>query len=246
MSVFGNLTTEGMEETGDVLGGGSGAFDAGIYLAKVKMLYATTSAKGAKGAVVILDINGREYRETIWMTSQAGKNYYHPKIKGSQERDTSKKVPLPGFVTVNELAQIAVGKEINSVNFDEKKVKEYDFDLKKDKLVDASVATELQDTEILVAIKNTLENKTKEVNGSYVATNETRTVNTIEKVAHPTKRMTVSEAREKAEPAFMDAWDKKNSGKVHDKTVKSDVKSGSPAGNAGGDSKPAKSLFDDE
>lgn len=244
MSMFGNLTTEGLEESGDSLGGQS-AFAAGVYEATVKAYYGTVSDKGSKGVTVLLDIGGKEYRETLWVVSKDGNNFYHPKKKGTQERDTTKKIPLMGFVVANDIALMTAELELNSLSWETKKVKEFDFKERKDKLIDVQMAVEPIGKKILVAIQNTLEDVTKEVNGQRVATGETRNRNSIEKVAHGEKRVTMSEARNKSEALFMDEWEKKYGGKVIDRSTKTGIQSGSPAGSAGGGASPAKSLFDD-
>ena len=73
MSLFGNLKADGLEETQDRLGGYS-PFDTDIYTGKIKMAYADKSDSGAQNVNLVVDINGKEYRETVYITIGPGSN----------------------------------------------------------------------------------------------------------------------------------------------------------------------------
>ena len=66
MSLFGNVSTEGMEQTEDRLGGGFQPLATSIYPAKIKVAYLTEASSGAKAVNFEFELEGdRTYRETI-------------------------------------------------------------------------------------------------------------------------------------------------------------------------------------
>lgn len=234
MSIFGNLTTEAHEEVADRLGGFA-LFPTDIYEAKIKMAYAGASQKGARFVHLIADINGKEYSETIYVTNKAGENFYHPKDKdGKIELDgkgNPKKATMPGYVTVDDICLLTTGKPLNEQDSEEKIVKIYDYDAKKEVPTSVPVLVELVGTDIRLAIQQSKEDKNKqnESTGVYEPTGETRDTNNIEKAFHFDTKMTVVEIRQEAKEAtFHDAWGTKNRGVVRDKTT------GAKAGGANG------------
>ena len=96
MSLFSKLGTEGLEEATDRLGGGFAALDHNIYSGKLKALYAITAGSGAMGVVILFNHAGGEYRETVYVTNKKGENFF-------TDQKTGKKVPLPGFTTINNI-----------------------------------------------------------------------------------------------------------------------------------------------
>ena len=86
-NAFGDLNTDGLEQSRDTLGGG-GAVESDSYTGKIKLAYAGASQGGARFLAVHIDLDGREYRETLYVTNKQGQNFYE---KGG------KKIPLPGF-----------------------------------------------------------------------------------------------------------------------------------------------------
>ena len=71
MSIFGNLTNEGLEETTDRLGGFQiRATD--IYPATIKAAYAGQSAGGARNVTIVAELPDGEYSETIYVTNKKG------------------------------------------------------------------------------------------------------------------------------------------------------------------------------
>ena len=243
MGLFNDMKTEGLEETQDRLGGFS-PFETDIYEAEIKVAYAGQSAAGARNVTLVADIGGREYRETIYLTNRQGENFYLNK------NDKTKKVPLPGFTTMNDICLVASDKPISDQDTEEKVVNVYDADAKKELPKSVQVLTELTGKQVYLGITNALVNKNeKDGNGQYVATAETRNENTIDKVFHYPTKMTVAEARDgKTEPGFFDAWAKKNAGQVRDRRTVKDGQAGSngkPSAGppAAGSATPRKSLF---
>lgn len=246
MSMFGDLTNDGLEETEDRLGGFA-PFDTDIHTGTIKVAYAGAAASGARNVTLIVDVGGKEYRETIYITNKKGENFFLNKD------DKTKKVPLPGFTTIDDICLVTTGKPLAEQGAEDKMVKVYDPEQKKEVPKSVPVLTELLGQVVSLAIVKTLENKSIKQGNEYVPTAETRLTNSIEKVFHTESRSTVAEARNNVEkPAFWDAWLERNKGKERDKRTIKDGAAGAPgrpgavsagAPQAAGGSSPRKSLF---
>lgn len=260
MSLFKNLTSEGLEDTQDRIGGYS-VFDTDVYSGKIKMAYAIQSKNGAHGIALIADLGGREYRETIYVTDRSGKNYYEIKDKNGKpvvdDNGRPKRNALPGFTTIDDLCQVTTDKTLSEQDTSEKLVNVYDADAGKEVPKAVPVLVDMLDKPILVAIQKSTVDKTERNDaGEYVPTGESREENNIEKVFHPALRCTVVEARtaisqDKTPVAeFIDIWADKNKGKVRDKRQNKDggANSGRPGSKgppqaAQASAAPKRSLF---
>lgn len=220
--MFGNLKSEGLEETQDRVGGYQ-PFETDIYTGTIKVAYATESAGGALGVVLILDLGGREHRETVWVSNKKKENWFLVKDKdGKVVKDANgkeKRAPLPGFTTVEDMCLITTGKPLEDQDIKEKVFKVYDPEAGAEVPKNVPALVDLIGQPISVSILKNLENKSqKDGAGNYVATAETRISNVIGTVFHPTEKMTVREAKNGKEgPQFWDAWLKNNQGKEFDK-----------------------------
>ncbi len=253
MGLFSKLSSEGMEQTEDRVGGGFKALETAIYTGTLKAVYAGKSSGGAESITLIFNHSGGEYRETVYITSKAGLNYYHPKDK-SGKRDTTKKVPLPGFTIIDDICLVLTGEPLCEQATEEKIFNVYDADAKKELPKAVQMLVDVMDKEISFAIEKSLENKNELQGNDYVPTADTRETNNIVKVIHTESQMTVVEAREgKSAPEFWDAWLAANEGKVRDKrTIKDGAgaqgapkRAGAGTGTAptGGEKTERKSLF---
>jgi hypothetical protein len=253
MSVFGNLKNDGLEETQDRLGGFN-VRDTDAYEATIKVAYAGQSQGGARNVTLVLLLADGEYNETIYVTNKAGENWFLNK------QDNSKKVPLPGFTTIDDICLVTTGKPLSEQKTEEKVVKVYDYDERKELPKSVPVLTELTGQKVVLGIvKQTVDKNVKnDSTGEYEPSGETRDENTIEKVFHHPSLVTVVEAREAqksgkdAEPVFHGKWVEKNKGVARNKTKGASGnggQSGRPgggapqAGNAGGGAKKTNSLF---
>jgi len=248
--MFNDLTTDNLEQAEDRVGGFT-PFESDIHTGDIKAFYGGKSPGGAKFIQLIVAVGGKEYRETIYVTNKQGQNFFHPKDK-SGNRDTSKKVPLPGFTIVNDIALVTVGKELHQLDFEDKVVNVYDFDAKKELPKTVPMAMEVIGEKVSLGILQILESKKTKQGDEYVATGEDRTVNSINKVFHTESQMTVVEAQEGAESAaFWDKWLDSNKGKVQDMRDKNPQagnagrppKPGAAPSSSGETASPAKSLF---
>lgn len=224
-ALFGNLKSEGLEESQDRLGGFR-PLETDIYTGKIKALYAGKSDGGAASLTLIADFNGAEFRETFWITNKKGENFFLNKD------DKTKKVPLPGFTIADDLCLIATGVPLSESAFEERTIKLYDYEAKKElpKGVDMLVAAIGQP--ISLGILKILENKSEKTgtgaDAEYTPTAETREINVTDKVYHPEQKLTVAEARQgQTEAKFWDSWLERNKGQTRDKRT---IKDGAAGG----------------
>ncbi len=216
-NIFSDLKTEGLEESQDRLGGFN-IRDTDIYDATIKVAYAGKSDGGAHNVTVValLKGDGSEYSETIYITNKKGENWF------ANKQDASKKVPLPGFTLIEDICLMTTGKTLSEQDMEEKIVKVYDYDEKKEIPKSVPVLTELTGQPIYLGIVREKVDRTKkdESSGEYEPTGETREQNTIEKVFHNPSKMTVVEARNQAdEPVFFNKWLEKNKGNTRNRAT---------------------------
>lgn len=245
MALFSDLSSDGLEETQDRIGGKT-LYDTDVYLVEIKLAYAGKSQSGARNVTLVVDIDGKDYSETIYVTNKKGENFFINK----DDKD-KKKVPLPGFTIMEDICMMTTEKGLAQQDSEEKTVKIYDFDQKKEMPTAVQALTDLHGKKVYLAIVRATENKNeKSSDGTYAATADTRETNTIDKVFHNPTKLTVPEARNGlAEGAFFDKWVERNKGVTRDKRT---IKDGAgTAGRPGGKSPPtagdapkaAKSLF---
>ena len=219
MSIFNDLKSEGLEETQDRLGGMQ-VRPTDAYLAVIKAAYAGVSAGGARNVTLVLAVANSDYTETIYITDKDKKNYFLNK------NDNTKKVPLPGFTTINDICIVTTGKELFEQADEEKIVKIYDYDEKKELPKAVRMLVELIGKTFYAGIIHSIvdKNAKDESTGKYEPTGETREENNIEKVFHDPTKMTVPEARavqaggSTPDPLFFDMWLDKNKGTVKNKS----------------------------
>lgn len=228
MSIFGNLTNEGLEETTDRLGGFQ-VRATDIYPAKIKAAYAGQSASGARNVTVVAELPDGEYSETTYITNKKGENWFL--------NQNGKKVPLPGFTTIDDICLVTTGKPLAEQDTEEKVVKVYDYDERKELPKAVPMLVDLiGQTLFLAIVQQTVDkNQKNDSTGEYEPTGETRDENVIEKVFHDPTKMTVVEARQGAtEPVFYEKWLTKNKGIIRNKAKGGDSKGGAQSGRPGG------------
>lgn len=243
-AIFGSLSTEGLEEAQDRLGGFA-PLDTDIYTGVIKMAYAGQSTGGARNVSLVVDFEGREYRETVYVTNRKGENFY------LNPQDKSKKVSLPGFLTIEHLCIVTTGKPLNEQQAEEKVVKIYDPEARQELPTSVMMLTGLLGQTASFGIVKQLENKSDKVGDEYIPNAETRDTNVIDKIFHTETKLTVPEATKGVEEAvFWDAWVDKNKGVTRDKRTIKDGEAGqagrpgaarsAPQASGGA---PKKSLF---
>ena len=240
--MFGNISTDGLEAATDSLGGSFDAIPTGVYTGTIELAYAGKSAGGASNVTVHFKTDGKEVRETIYFTNKKGENFY------ADKQDASKKHPLPGFSTINDLCLLTTGEALAEQETEEKIVKLYDFTERKELPKPVQCITALHGQEISLAIlREVVDKEKKDDSGKYQPTGETRTQNTIDKVFNSETGRTVNEyLQEVATPEFRDAWAAKNTkDRIKTKGVASgagQTGTGRPGG-GGGEASAKKKIF---
>lgn len=242
MSLFGGLTSTGLEETQDRVGGFAPK-ESGIYTGKIKAMYAGESSGGAKSVSIIVDIDGSEYKETCYITNKKGENFFLNK------QDSKKKVPLPGFTIIDDICLATTGKALAEQDTEEKVVQVYDADAGKALPKAVPMLIDCLGQEISLGIIKQMVNKNVKQGNDYVPTAEVREENFTDKVFHTETKMTIVEARQGAEEAkFWGTWEERNKGVTRDKRTIKDGQGGAQAGapkaaGAQTAASPSKSLF---
>lgn len=215
MSLLADLTTdESIKESKDSVGGGYAPKPSSVYDAVIKVAYITVAQSGAKAVNLIADIDGTEYRETIYITNKEGKNFYISKDDGTTKNY------LPGFTTVNDIALLTTGHELAKAQTENKVIKIWSKDQNKEVPTEVPCITGLHGKSIKLGILEEITFKQVKQGNDYVDTAETRSSNVINKVFHAATGKTVNEFKAKAETAeFIGKWKDKWDGKPNDKTV---------------------------
>jgi len=211
--VFAKLETADVEQAADVVGGAVTALPTDVYSGTIKLAYVGTSrSSDAQSVNLHIDINGTEIRNTVWVVSGKGLMYY--------EKEGSK-IPLPGFALINDICMLATEKSLTEQESEEKVVKLWDYEAKKELPTSVPVLTGLTNVPVKLAITRQIvdKNKKDEQSGKYVPTGETRTENELNKTFHPETNRTVNEYLHNIEePEFYTAWLERHKGKDRDRS----------------------------
>lgn len=246
-NLFGDMTTEGLEQAEDRLGGFT-LFETDAYDCVVKAFYAgkaNDAASKSQSITLITEINGKEYRETFWITTKEGKNYFLNK------QDNTKKVALPGYQTVDDICFATTGKPLSDLAFEDKVINVYNAEHKKEMPTNVKMGMAVLGQPVTLGIQKVLVNKQVQDPNTkqWSDTAESREENQIAKVFHTATKMTIVEAKAGKTAEFYEAWVKKNKGQTNDRrkikdgaTTGQNGRSGPPqGGNAG--AKTTSSLF---
>ena len=207
MSLLDNLVVgndvEGQDE--DFIPGGSFVLDTGVYPMQIELAYLGQSTRGAMSVTVWLkEVNGnRTHRETFYVTSgkdKGGLNTFTDK--------SGKKRLLPGMESMNQLATICTGNPLSAQKPEEKTVKLWDFQERKELPKKVPVLTGLLQQPVLVCITKRRENKRQNVGGDWINTNEVREFNEASKFLYPSGH-TVAEKKAGEAAEFRDTWQSK-------------------------------------
>ena len=238
--MFENLKrSEEVQDSGDTLGMSFSVLDSDIYDMTVDMAYIDSSTGGAMSLNLILVNSKYTLKHTLWMTSgesKGCKNYYLTK--------DNKKQYLPGFILADDLSMMTTNTPISDQKPEEKMIKVYNPELKKEVPTAKQVLITMLDKPIKVAVlKQVVDKQTKNSEGRYENTGETREVNEIDKFFHAATGLTVTEAKagmEKGE--FIDQWLEKNKGNTRNR-VKGINPTAQDTQSTSVEQKPTKSLF---
>lgn len=248
-SIFGDITTDGIETAKDNLGGGAARFlDTGVYPSTIEVAYTGQSTGGAHNVTLKLKTDcGVAFDEVIYVTSgkQKGqKNFYVDK--------DGKEQFLPGFNILNNICLVAAGIEVGGLSTTEIHINKYDYDAKKDLPTPVQSIDQLKDVAIKIGVVKVEKSKKKNVAAdgqpaNWVATGETKFENELKvvfcvKPGHEDK--TGKELQSQTPADFLPLWaEKYTADYVDDQTEKLASGAGKPAGGAPAAAAPETSLF---
>jgi len=243
MSIFG-YNAEAKTET-DNLGRDFGAVPTDVYDSTIQVMYMTKTTSGGTALNLIAKTtDGKEIKKTLYVTS----------MKSGTEKNTyldkeGKPQYLADFLQADAICLLAVGKPLGELIPEDKLVKIFDFDQKKEVPKKVPTYPDLQDKQVKLAMIRV--NKIKQVKGGVDANGKQRYVddlagtvvqeNTLDKVFRASDNKTVNEVRSQAPAEFMEAWLAKNQGK--DKDLTQGKAAQGTAGAPAASSAPTKPLF---
>lgn len=228
--------------------GGASILDSAVYGATITMAYMQKSKEqngkgGALGVFLTFKTDdGKQIRQTIYITSGVD--------KGQKPTYTDKdgvEQYLPGYLLMNSLTCLTIGKELHEeLDEEDKAVPIYNFEAKADMPTKVPVLMELLHQKVKIGVVKQTVSKKKLEDGVYVLTGETKDENEIIKFFRYEDGMTTAEIlAEKTEATFINDWIAKFEGKTIDKTEK-----GTPAATGGtapapktAPAKPTSTLF---
>jgi len=212
--MFSNLKTDGLEKAEDRVSGQVQRLPTGIYDATVKLAYVGDSQRSdAKSVNVHLDINGTEVRIREWVQDGKGNNYWVAK-DGS-----GKHFPLPGFTLINDLCLLTTQSELADQEGEEKVVKLWNNQERAEKNTRVPCLIDLHGKKVKVALVRQIENKRAATDsGEYKPTNDSVTLNIVDKFLYEEDGRTVLEIQNNIEDAeFAAEWLERNDGKDRNK-----------------------------
>lgn len=231
MSLLANLKTDDTIQGDKDTLGGYRTLDSDIYTGTINYAYLQKSQSSQALAINLsVNIDGTEFKETLWISNRDGKNFY--------EKD-GKKNYLPSFTTANSIALFACQKELSDLDTEPKVLNLYSWEHQKEVPTEVPCITALHGKTVTLGILKEIRPKqVKNSQGYYVDSDETKEINTISKVFHPENNKTIAECKAKVYKAeFYQEWLDKYQGYVKEIAPKTVNK---PSANT---SKSVSSLF---
>lgn len=243
---------DSIQQSNDIKGnedrlGGFRIHESDIYPAEIVLAYFGESKGGARMMNYEVKLpDGSKFSWVEYVTSGRDKGQ-----KNYSEKDGEKSY-LPGYIRANAIANMCAGKDLDKLSFEDKTLKLYNYDAKAEVPTPAKVAVELIGKTVYLGIHKVLTNKSvkgmKDGKEAWLRTAETKEENIVDKVFHYPKKLTLSEAVEKAEePKFFDQWLERHKGKVINRVKEAETTAGTagaPGQSGGANDKPSSSLFD--
>ncbi len=198
-----SLKSLATQNTADIKGqqdrlGGSGPLPTDVYDATITMAYTIKAASGATGIVIeAKTADGKKISTTQYITSGTAKG-----CKTYSEKD-GQKTFLPGYLLIDSLCQLTVGKSIVEMDEEEKVFNIYNWDQKKEIPTKVSAIVELFGQKAKFGVTHVVVNK----RANNADTNEKRETNEVDKIFQADTGLTVVELQAKeTTPVFMGKW----------------------------------------
>ncbi|MCH9665531.1 MAG: hypothetical protein K0U41_06740 [Gammaproteobacteria bacterium] len=188
-----------------------GVAESGIYQAKILDAHLQVSSTSkAKGLKLNLRLeNGSFVEETLWVIGKQGTPYYTKEGKNFE---------LPGYMVANSLANLVVGKDIDTLTTEEKIIADRSFGAAEGATRTVSAFVELIGQDTKVGIRKEVEFKKALVNGQFIDTNETKELNHIDRFFCPSSGQTAKEKRNNLPAQYSVDFLETSKGKVFDRT----------------------------
>ena len=193
---------EGVESNEDFMPGGNFVLDTGMYPMVVDLAYLGESSGGAVSVTIHLkEVGGkRQHRETFYVTSGKAKGR-----KNTYEKNGVKHL-LPGMEAVNQLATITAGKPLPGLTPEEKTIKLWNFQERKELPTKVPALTQIIGATVLVALTKCAENKRTKVGDEYIDTNERKEFNEVGKFLHEDRFSVAEKIGSATDTAYYTRW----------------------------------------
>lgn len=205
MNIFGNVDDSLVKDKDNA---GYSVLSTGIYKATVKSHYLINNAKNAVEAHLTLDINGGDHNFTIVLTWDGDNSKTGSIVKDfkTKQGGVFKKVK-PGYVTLNSLTKITMGKSLKEVSQVKKMVEVQNWETKNKEKKPALVIDGLDGVKFNVGI----------IHKQYEsqASGKLKDTNAIDKIYNENNQ-TLSEIENNAPSAYAEKFMSEKAGKIFD------------------------------
>lgn len=205
MNIFGNVDDSLVKDKDN---SGSFVLNTGIYKATVKSHYLINNAKNAVEAHLTLDINGGDHNFTIALTWDGDKSKTGSIVKDfkTKQGGVFKKVK-PGYVTLNSLTKITMGKSLKEVSQVKKMVEVQNWETKNKEKKPALVIDGLDGVKFNVGI----------IHKQYEsqASGKIKDTNAIDKIYNENNQ-TLSEIENNSNSIYAERFISEKAGKIFD------------------------------
>lgn len=205
MNIFGNVDDSLVKDKDNA---GYSVLSTGIYKATVKSHYLINNAKNAVEAHLTLDINGGDHNFTIVLTWDGDNSKTGSIVKDfkTKQGGVFKKVK-PGYVTLNSLTKITMGKSLKEVSQVKKMVEVQNWETKNKEKKPALVIDGLDGVKFNVGI----------IHKQYEsqASGKLKDTNAIDKIYNENNQ-TLSEIENNAPSTYAEKFMSEKAGKIFD------------------------------
>lgn len=205
MNIFNNVDDSLVKDKDNA---GYSILSTGIYKATVKSHYLTNNAKNAVEAHLTLDINGGDHNFTIALTWDGDNSKIGSIVKDfkTKQGGVFKKVK-PGYVTLNSLTKITMGKSLKEVSQVKKMVEVQNWETKNKEKKQAYVIEGLDGVKFNVGI----------IHKQYEsqASGKIKDTNAIDKIYNENNQ-TLSEIENNSNSVYAEKFMSEKAGKIFD------------------------------